>query len=144
MSGEPLLQYVEMRKTKGKKFLRKRLYRSVPRTHAALPTCKAIEIRCFKKLPARWSSCERHSILQRRVMKTSLLSPKEPCTSRATGWKMHPYQSNRGTSSSFEILLPWPWLLGCTRSFDWYDWARGHRLPWHPIPVAYPFPKESW
>ena len=60
-----------------------------PRRQAALPIWRAIEIRCFKKLPARWSSCERQKNLQRCVMKILLLSSKDPGTSTATGWKMY-------------------------------------------------------
>ena len=41
------------------------------------------------------------SILQGRVIKSSLLSPKEPCTSKATGWKMYPLSIN---SRYFSIL----------------------------------------
>ena len=66
-----------------------------------MPIWRAIEIRCFKKLQARWSSCERQSILQRRVMKFAVLSPKEPNTSKATGWKMYPLSIN---SRYFSIL----------------------------------------
>ena len=50
---------------------------TISRTQTALPIWRALEIRCLEKLPVRWSSCERHSILQRCVMKNSQLSSKE-------------------------------------------------------------------
>ena len=84
-----------------------------------MPIWRSIEIRCFKKLPARWSSCERQSILQRRVMKISLLSPKDLWTSKATLWKTYPlsissrYFSISRLSASMAVvpgLHEEPWL----------------------------------
>ena len=117
---------------------------TILRWEDALPIWRAIEIRYFTKLPMRWSSRERQSMLQRRVMKFPLLSPEESCTSIATSWKMYRLSINLQHFSILRVSASERWLLGCIRSLDSDDWVQEHPWSWHPTPAVHPFPEELW
>ena len=74
----------------------------------------------------------------------SLLSPKEPCTSKATDWTMYPVSIN----SWYFCFLRAPASVAVVPGLHKEPWlrrlgAKSSQL-WHPTPAFYPFPKEHW
>ena len=111
------------------------------RTHLCRPQILEHRPHCRSGEPLKAAASKSCQLVDRRandraIYQISLLSPKEPCTSKATGRKCIHCLLIRDTSKFYALQPRWRWFPGYMKSLDSGDWVQELSQPCYLTPAG--------